>query len=328
MAARVFGLVGLSVILTVGHSSVAMCLPDPTPLPYVANGPVDAIAHAGGLTYLGGEFTEIGPRTGRLATVNAGSGRLEQSFPSMQGWVETMASDGSGGYYVGGFITSIAGQPVMNAAHILANGTLDPGWRPGANGDVSDIVVSGGTVYLAGGFTSITDASGSGLVARPGLAAVDTVYGRDTGWNPDPNGPVLAVAVFDSKVYLGGQFTSITNSDGSGTVTRNHAAAVDPAHGYDTGWNPDPSSYVDALAAAGGLIYMGGGFASITDSAGSGSVAREGAAACRPGEWLRRRLEPQPGWRGRRHRYRWLDGVSLGIVQLCREWLRERNPAA
>src|SRR5215218_5608978 len=54
----------------------------------------------------------------------------------------------------------------------------------GANGRVSDILVSGDTIYLAGSFTQITDKDGT-TYQRNNLAAVDANTGAVTAWDPD-----------------------------------------------------------------------------------------------------------------------------------------------
>src|SRR5918993_4594295 len=55
---------------------------------------------------------------------------------------------------------------------------------PGANGRVSDILVAGDTVYLAGSFTQITDKDNN-TFTRNNLAAIDATTGAVTDWNPD-----------------------------------------------------------------------------------------------------------------------------------------------
>jgi PKD repeat protein len=123
--------------------------------------------------------------------------------------------------------------------------------------------VSGSTVYIGGQFTSVTDSAGTGTVTRNNAAAVNATTGDDTGWNPNPNNIVQALAVSGSTVYLGGQFTSVVNSGGFGTVTRNYAAAVNATTGADTGWNPNPNNVVQALAVSGSTVYLGGFFTSV-----------------------------------------------------------------
>ncbi len=199
------------------------------------------------------------------------------------GVVDAIAPDGSGGYFIGGSFTSVDGVSIQEAAHILANGTLDRSWAPDPSGcgasEVYAIAVSGSTVYLGGGFCSITSSPGGVTVDRAEAAAVDAATGTVTAWNPSPEGLVQALAVSGSTVYIGGEFTAVENSSGTGQVARTNAAAVNASTGFDTGWAPDPNGYVGALAVSGSTVYLGGRFKAITDAAGTGTVARYNAAA-------------------------------------------------
>ena len=277
-----FGVVGVFVALVGGlvGAPSALASASSTPLDsYVTNGTVDTVAQSGGTLYLGGSFTRVGPRTGGAVPTSDTTGQVQTPFPQVNGEVDAMAPDGSGGYFIGGTFTAVGGVAISNAAHILANGTLDTSWNPNPNDQVEALAVSGSTVYLGGAFTSVENSTGSGSVTRDYAAAVDATHGYDTGWNPNPSSFVLSLAVSGSTVYLGGVFSSVENSTGSGSVTRDYAAAVDATSGYDTGWNPNPNSEVDALAVSGSTVYLGGFFSSVENSTGSGSVTRDYAAA-------------------------------------------------
>ena len=86
---------------------------------------------------------------------------------------------------------------------------------PGANGRISDILVSGDTVYLAGSFTRITDKDGN-TFTRNNLAAIDADTGAVTAWNPsatNPNNPSnssvrsMALSSDGTRLFVGGTFT-------------------------------------------------------------------------------------------------------------------------
>ncbi|MEO5618437.1 MAG: T9SS type A sorting domain-containing protein, partial [Candidatus Eisenbacteria bacterium] len=61
----------------------------------------------------------------------------------------------------------------------------------------------GSTVYAGGLFSNI------GGAGRNRIAALDATTGVATGWDPNPNNNVFALAVSGSTVYAGGGFTSI-----------------------------------------------------------------------------------------------------------------------
>ncbi|HVP14233.1 MAG TPA: hypothetical protein VMS88_01740, partial [Terriglobales bacterium] len=120
---------------------------------------------------------------------------------------------------------------------------------------VCALALSGSTVYAGGYFTSI------GGQARNCIAALDATTGAATAWNPNAGGQhpyVLALAVSESTVYAGGEFTSI------GGQARNFIAALDATAGAATAWNPNANGlWVSALAVSGSTVYAGGAFTSI-----------------------------------------------------------------
>ncbi|HTR45503.1 MAG TPA: hypothetical protein VMH06_07310, partial [Thermodesulfovibrionales bacterium] len=140
---------------------------------------------ADGTVYLGGNFTQVSEATtGGGVPIDSVTGQVAANFPPVGGQagqtVSAVAPDGSGGWYIGGMFTQAGGVARNNLAHILPDGTVDPGWAPNVpNGDaVSALVVNGGTVYVGGHFTTI------GGQARNNLAAVDAVTGAVTSWDP------------------------------------------------------------------------------------------------------------------------------------------------
>jgi hypothetical protein len=247
---------------------------------YVTNGEVKAIAHAGSVTYIGGTFTEVGPATGPGVGINESTGadlgwaRIWGSGGS----ISAVVSDGSGGYYIGGSFSEVAGHAAENLAHIKSNGEVDTGWLPKAVGEVKALAVSGGIVYVGGAFTVI----GTNSQARNRIAALKASgvagEGEATSWNPKASNTVNALAVSGtSVVYVGGIFTEI----GSTAVIRNRLAAIKTnaeatATAEATSWNPKASNTVNALALSGtSVVYVGGTFTEI----GSTVVIRNRLAA-------------------------------------------------
>lgn len=90
--------------------------------------------------------------------------------------------------------------------------------------------------------------------AAPTSAAVGVVPRRAASFND----VVHVVVSAGDTVYVGGAFTRAT--DATGTVVRNHVAAVDADTGQLRAWSPDVDGVVLALAVAGGDVYLGGRF--------------------------------------------------------------------
>src|SRR5690242_12802200 len=123
-------LIGLALVLgallasaaTAGATGVP-ATPDTT---YTTNGTVYAVAQLGTRLYVGGDFTEVGPVTGGGASVDATSGARDASFPRVDGGdVLAAAPDGSGGWYIGGTFTGVAGTARSHIAHVFSSGAVD-----------------------------------------------------------------------------------------------------------------------------------------------------------------------------------------------------------
>ena len=226
----------------------------PDPATWVTDGAVSAVAVAAdGTTYIGGEFDHVGPQTGCGAPLGVG-GHVVGVPLVVDGTVLSSVSDGSGGFYIGGLFTSVGGTPRDHLAHILADGTLDATWDPGANDKVYALAISGGTVYAGGLFTTV------GGQTRNHIAALDAATGAVTGWDPDADNNVAAIAVSGDTVYAGGIFTAI------GGQARTRIAALDASAestGTATAWNAPANGPVSAIAVSGDTVYAGGSFLAI-----------------------------------------------------------------
>ncbi len=127
-------------------------LPDEPDLSFwVTNGEVYSILPTPDTVYIGGSFTYVGPNTGNGAPFDASTGQPLPSFPRAEGSVYACVPDGSGGWFIGGYFTEVAGQPRAGIARILSDLTLDPSFNPGAGGSVLALALSGDTLYAGGG---------------------------------------------------------------------------------------------------------------------------------------------------------------------------------
>ena len=97
------------------------------------------------------------------------------------------------------------GQTRNNIARLNADGTLDAGFNPDANGQVDSVAVQAdGRILLAGQFSSV------GGTASNNIARVNAAGALDTSFNPNASGEVYGVAVqADGGILLGGTFTTV-----------------------------------------------------------------------------------------------------------------------
>src|SRR5207244_2405398 len=131
------------------------------------------------------------------------------------------------------------------------------------NAGVTAMAAVGGTVYVAGDFTII------GGATRTRIAAIDATTGLATGWDPDANNEVHALAATGDPREAGGYLTRIGGTAANGRAAtiggaaRNNVAALDATTGLATGWNPNANGQVRTLAMSGSTIYAGGSFTAV-----------------------------------------------------------------
>lgn len=223
-------------------------------------GTVYAVAPSSdGKAYIGGDFDYIGPNTGGFGLVNAAGEYTSSTFPmvgnNISDEVHTVIPDGAGGWYVGGNFTKIGNNVTREGvAHILSDGTLGS-LNLDFSGSVSvqSLVLSGGTLYIGGDFSSINGQT------RNSIAAVTTATSAVTAWDPDANSSVSTMLLSGATLYVGGSFTSI------GGQTRNYIAALDTTINTNnaTAWDPNADSTIQSMLLSGTTLYAGGTFTTI-----------------------------------------------------------------
>ena len=219
----------------------------------------------GSQLYLGGGFFAVGDSSRFcVASLRRDSGELTSWAPDVNRPVWTIAPMGSAVAIGGEF--DLVGQwrhRAGLAAIDLSTGRLKP-WNPNPDGGVcSAIAVKGDRVFVSGGFGVI----GGEPTARAGIAALDTLNGEVTPWNPGTNDVVTKFVVVGDTLYAGGYFTRM------GGVERDYLAAFDLLTGEVTGWDPKADYIVLTLANSGQTIFAGGMFSAIGNRPYAGVAA-------------------------------------------------------
>ena len=129
------------------------------------NGVVRSIVYLGGVTYLGGDFTQVTPAgialggTGTvtrnyLAACSESTGAILPWNPGANGRVMSLANAGST-IYVGGHFTTLAGQSRKNIGAVTTTGAATS-FNPTAAGEVFVVRVGpNGNIFAGGSFSKL-----------------------------------------------------------------------------------------------------------------------------------------------------------------------------
>ncbi|MCG8434312.1 MAG: PKD domain-containing protein, partial [Gammaproteobacteria bacterium] len=226
---------------------------------WIVKGQVQAIAVAdNGEQYIGGLFSQVKLFTGHGVALDANTGQVI-GMPFVNGKIHAAASDGDGGWYIGGEFTEVGDVPRNNAAHILADGTVNPNWDIDIDGEVYAIAVGDGTVYIGGRFDWEDEQA-----IYVNLVSIGTDGTVNSNWTPHVDEPtsasVRALAVRNGTVYVGGNFTAIDEED------RRHLAAIGTNNDGTANvldWNPDADEPVTSMVVNNDKIYVAGYFTEL-----------------------------------------------------------------
>jgi hypothetical protein len=92
----------------------------------------------------------------------------DRDFPTTNGEIDAIISDGAGGYFVGGSFTQINGVNQPYLAKLNSSKEVVTNYNPVLNGAVYDLLMQGTTLYIAGNFTQVNGAT------RQYISAVST----------------------------------------------------------------------------------------------------------------------------------------------------------
>ncbi|WP_111658161.1 hypothetical protein [Isoalcanivorax indicus] len=226
----------------------------------VLNAQVFALLVHDGVLYVGGQFSQVdGASRGMLAAFNADGALTSWGTAATIGNPVKALAAYQGVIYIGGEFGTLTtgsgpGLGAMNTAGEILS------WAPAPYGNtlgIEALAVRDGVIYAGGRQATGTQPA----EPWPWMWAFDT-SGASVPWAAGVNGPVNALAVDDTTVYAGGNFTGLRG------VWRHRVAAFGPA-GNLLPWAPvltgggTAAGHVNALATQGERIVIGGGFTHV-----------------------------------------------------------------
>jgi hypothetical protein len=247
--------------------------------------------------YVGGAFSQIGPRTGPVVVLSRRTGRRDTRFPDLSGGrspssegflpegARALVGDGREGFFAAGGLGSRSGTSCGGLLHVRRSGRIDTRFCARANGPIRALARFGNTLFVGGDFTSI-----GGRRVRS-LAALDAVTGRARAWDPRirtvrvcdrsecvREASVHALLIRGDVLYVAGRFSGASGS------TRSNAFAVDARTHRLLAWQPEANGPVNALAVADRIVYLGGEFTAVAGRSRN-TVAAVDAASGTPTPW-------------------------------------------
>jgi hypothetical protein len=231
-----------------------------------ADDAVNALLALGdGRVVVGGDFLHVEGQPYAGLAVLDGNGDLDPSFQAnhaiFDGPVYALATSADGqSIYAGGLFNGSGYTRVAKFA--LATGQPDPNFRIAFGSGSIRVMVADGTggLFIGGTFQ---DAGGNAALDRlarvvdngNAAATVDTVF------LPTINNNVFALALDATSLYVGGTFTSAGNP----ATPRSRLARFARVDGVlDPVWNPGANGMVQSMRLAGGDLYVGGRFQSVS----------------------------------------------------------------
>lgn len=231
--------------------------PAPDPDIYITNGIVYSSLVDSNFTYIGGEFTYVGPNKGYGGKFTTASYAPDKNFPKVNDNIRAITPDGIGGWYIGGDFTQVGAYTRNRIAHINSDGTVDVLWDPNANRPVYSIIVTGSEVIVGGKFTTI------GGQSRNRLAKLNNTTGAaDLLWQPevstylnDTTTTIYSFAISGTDLFLCGNF------DGINSVYCRRLAKINIASGtVSPTFTPAPFLPVYSITIIGTDLYVAGSF--------------------------------------------------------------------
>ena len=219
-------------------------------------GGITALASADGTIFAGGSFLHVGPPSAPFVVFRGANTSPDTSVAAPDnGAVAGIASDGDGGWFVGGSFTSFGGVPCPHLVHVLPGGAVDDSWCPHAD-VVSNLVREGRVIYAIVPTPSI-DGPGRQLAGFNAQTAARVPWHVPLGTSRVPMimpSNVWTLVATPTRVYLGGGFASV---DGHKAI---RLAAIDARTGRFVWAAKAAGGPVNTLALDGGRLYAQGSF--------------------------------------------------------------------
>ncbi len=192
-------------------------------------------------------------------------------------YVMATAVQADGKTLIAGSFSSVLGQARGNIARLNADGSLDAGFDPKANGEVACVAVQAdGKILLGGLFTTLQPNGAASAVIRNRIARLNADGTLDMSFDPNAGSAVRSVVVqADGKILLGGGFTSLKPNGVVSAFIRSRIARLYADGTLDESFDPKANGEVACVAVqADGKILLGGFFTTLQPNGAASATSR------------------------------------------------------
>ncbi len=189
-------------------------------------------------------------RYGAILDTLTGTDALSVAEPN--GPIESLISDGKGGWFISGSFSYIGDSARYGFAHLAANGEVDE-FNIRIEGTVATMALHDSLLYIGGEFSSIGDSS------RYNIGCINIQSQRASSWKPVSGGIVRSIVATDTVIYAAGEFYGI------GGEVRFGIAAVSTVTGKATAWAPSVQGEIKQMALQDESLYIIGNIYKINN---------------------------------------------------------------
>ncbi len=247
----------------------------PTSFSANANSSVEGLNIISNKLYVSGNFTQLQSQPRNYAgRIDLTSGIIDSWNPSLDNYIWHMTGNGTDVIISGYFNMSnaVAINKVFNVdVNSYQPGNFTPvGFTWGSIGSFGSIAVFGNELSVGGSFSY----NNGGPYSKSSIIVLDTASGMITrSFDKYPNSIVRSIAATDGKLFVGGNFTSFQNPNGTGAVTRNYLAAYDLSTNTLSSNVYDPDNIVSEVEADANNGLLAAGSFSLIQTVNRNSIA-------------------------------------------------------
>ncbi|MEZ5386530.1 MAG: choice-of-anchor D domain-containing protein [Prosthecobacter sp.] len=237
-----------------------------------------------GKIIIAGSFSSVlGVSRNNIARLEP-NGTLDAGFdPNPDHEIRSVVLQADGKIIIGGLFSTLqpngaaSATPRNRVARLNADGTLDAGFDPNANGEVRAVILQpDARIVLAGSFTTLQPNGAPSPTTRNRIARVNADGTLDSTFDPNADALVFSAALQpDGDIVLGGRFTTLQPNGAATPTARNFIARIRADGSLDPVFDPTTNDWVFCVAVQpDGKVLVGGQFTTLQPNGAASPTTR------------------------------------------------------